>query len=830
LSDPAAIVRLSVGVFNDKIASVSIAFAAYLLRCSLLRIAHAVSPAKETRRNDPDRGRNGRKALIRYEKPGPQARPVRLDTPVLAACLFFVAPALAAPAHELRFRLIDGQLCVKAELRGPESRVPGYLVIDLGTRGPLLLHERTAALLGAVPRGPVDIVAADSGTVLPQLEAVSMAIEPLERLTRDHAAELENIPAVGVLGMPAFRGARIELDVGDGRIRWGEDVSEPGAAPDSEGGIDRVPFEAEAYGYWLVGTVPDHGTVRIRFATAEYDTRISNVAAARLGAPGGDLEALLLGGVNLARYAVLRPSDFSAFPEPRPDVVIGTGLLSHFVVTIAPDARWLSLRSVREPEDIEAERSFFVARAAKQPEAIEAFLAAHPESRLAAQACETLLWLRVERKPPDLDAVRGALEWIARTTKAERRAMRLVAVADEMIALDESRDDAYELASLALDAAAPYAGDDLNETAAYHIRARRGLIALLRGDYETARRELLSAAFGIPKDPYVNLWLGRLYERTGQAPRAWSRYVQSAMQNDPPIGALRGLNRLNNDPAFRRRFTMDDAARLLEGRAPKFVPAQRYEPGPANRARPVRLMELFTNINQEQTQAAQLAFEGLAGFYELADTVCVQYHLDDVLSTDSAVARAAWYGVETVPAAFFDGMGPITAGGNEDAAARVFSTYRDKSMRPRSPEDAPEIRGEARWRNDNLEVGVEVGGVEGTSLLGLHVLLCERSVMAIGANRQLLHKNVVRAALTPPEGEPLGEGPMFFEGGRSAIQQRLRQRIAAQFTDDSGRPAMEPVWIDPAACVVVAFVQNQASHEVLAATTFAVENPVREGL
>jgi hypothetical protein len=748
----------------------------------------------------------------------------------LMAGLVAVSGRFTQAADEIPLRNIDGALCIKGVLRTAKAKVPAFVVLDLGTRGPLLIHTRTAGLLGIQKQGPVDLIIDGSRFAFVGIQGVAQPLEPLETLTRDHAEALEDIPAVAVLGMPAFAGKRIELDVGAGRLRVsprGADGSNVRGTPTGSKAAT-LSYKGEAYGYWLEAEVPatPSAKLRARLATSEYDTRIDAKVAQRLGSPGGDLKQLMLGPINLAEYTVLRPSDLSGFPEPRPDVILGTHLLSSFLAIVDPDQQQLTLSPIRPAQPALEERQFFVASARSDAGGVEAFLEGHRESRLAPTASETLLALRLAALTSDRNAIQRALRWRARTARPERRAMTMVQVADELIGQEKQRRDAYDLASIALDVGKPYAADDLNATAIHHINARRGLIALVRKDYTQARRDLLSAAFGIPKDPYVNLWLGQLYERTHQLPRAWSRYLQASLREQPPVAALRGLDRLNRDPAFRSRFNMTDAERLLEGRVPAFVPTRRYQPTEAGRAAPVHLVESFINQYDPATQAAQLAVDGLEQYLALAGTVFVQYHVGDLLSADESDARAAFYGVQRVPAVYFDGSGPVSDGGDEKAASRVFSVYRQRCIQERPPSKPPALRGTAMWQADNVQVRVQIDPGEGNHRAVLHAFLCERTVMAIGANGQVLHRHVVRAGFTLADGWPtdLSGGSRTFsaEVGLWATRQRLEQRLDELARKAGGTPPMRPTWIDRGACDVVVFLQDPVTRRVLTAIVLPV--------
>ncbi len=749
-------------------------------------------------------------------------------TPFLALYLFPTAIPFAQAAtseqNEVLLKNIEGTLCIKARLRTASAEVPAHVVLDLGMRGPMLVHERTAALLGFDRQAPVDLVFDDGDFSLTGLSSVARALEPLEELTRQHATALQDLPAVAVLGMPAFDGMRVELDVGAGTLRVRRAARSEGHAAPPAGGTT-LALTPKAYGYWLDAEGPAGEKLVVRFATSDYDTRINHVLAERLGHPGGEVPRVMLGDIDLTRYAALRPTDMHEMPEPRPDLVIGTGLLSSFQVVLEPDRQRLTLKAIREPQSVSQERALFVALGKADVAAILAFLEKQPESRLAPEAAEALVSCRLEENPPNLEAIREAINWRARTVRPEKRAQALVRLADEFIALEEKRKDAYDLALMALNAGKESASADPDDAAVHQINARLGLVALLREDYTQARRYLLSAIFALPKDPYVNLWLGRLYEKTDQSPRAWSRYLESALAERPPIGAVQGLNRLNADPEFRRSFSMLDAENLLEGRVPAFAQARRYGDDGTG-GTPARLVELFSNVEEPLTQAAEMAFDGLRDYLEGANTVFVQYHVGGALLSDAAESRAGFYGVTSAPAAFFDGAGPVTDGGEDRTAARVYGVYSGRAI-PRSDRPAgPTVRAGADF-DGALHVRLEIAGNQTLeSAAAAHAVLCERVVMAVGPNKQVMHRNVARALLSPPAGWKVASSvsPAAFEVQVPAaeIVQRLETRLDALKAKDPAHYVMRPTWIDWRLCDVIVILQNPDTRQVLCAHVLPV--------
>lgn len=766
----------------------------------------------------------------------------RSRVPLRAALLAVLAalPPLAARPPELAVALIEGRPCVRCAVRVGGAGIPANVVLDLGQPAPLVLHERTAALLNVPAGGAVTLEF--NGLKLPDLPARIAQLRSLEALTRDHAVELGELPAVAIVGLPAFAGGRPELDLAAGRLRvlppapetadaappTGASPSDPAAtAPSTDAARTILPLEERPTGYWLGGVGPDDFPLRVRLSTVQHDTLIDADVAVVLDAPAGNVASLHLGSVDISRYVALRPEDLAALPG-HPHIMLGTGLLAHFRLLIDPQRHLVELEPVQAPRFPQDDQDFFAARESGDPDRIESWLAAHPAARLAREAAELLLEARLAPAARDPDAVARALRLRAQATAPERRAALLVQTADALLASD--RPDAAALATVALQLAQESAPADLAGRAAHDIQARLGLVALRRDDLPAARRHLLSAAFGLPRDPLVSLWLGQVYERMGRPARAWSRYAQALVADASLVDAQRGLDRLNHDPAFRATFSMADAQQLLEGRVPEFHPPERHRRTNPDEAPTVRLVELFSCVDNARTAAAELAFGGLAEYFEGTAVVFIEYHLSlprpDPLAGEPGAARAAFYEIAATPAARFDGQRAIDTGGGERDAAAVYEEYRlaCELLPPVPP--AWRLGGAIRRDGGELAVEITLDGPEAGPDLRLLAVLCEHRVMLPGASGVVLHRHVARHALAPPDGfsVPAAPGPRTFAARLAPAQlaQTLADRLARLEQEHGVTFHMRPTYVDPDECLVALILQDSRTRAVLAAATLPV--------
>jgi hypothetical protein len=307
--------------------------------------------------------------------------------------------------------------------------------------------------------------------------------------------------------------------------------------------------------------------------------------------------------------------------------------------------------------------------------------------------------------------------------------------------------------------------------------------------------------------------------------------VQAAIGDEPPAEALAGLDRLNRDAAFRASFSMTDAAELLEGRMLEFHPAARYGQETAAGDTPVHLVELFTCIDHPPTQAAELAFGGLAEYFEGTDVAIIEYHLPhpepDPLVSDVGLARAALYQVGATPTAYFDGVSSLDQGGDERDVHAVFSAYRSAS-RAGQNDGGWRLDGRATLSEGRIQGEIGLTGPAGTDAVRLHVVLCEKLVMAPGANGLLLHRQVARAALSPEGGFAIPPEPsrrlFTVQADPAEVAAKLEETIAAIEEKHGIEFTIHPTYVDGRACTLVAFLQDHHTKRVLTARKFDVED------
>ena len=696
-------------------------------------------------------------------------------------------------------RLIDGGVLIRGELRCGDASVPAHLVVELGMRLPLILHTKTAKLLEVEDASRLDAVF--DAARLAGLRANVQDLRQLDDLTREHATALGEIPAVGVLGLDAFDGA-VQLDLPAGTIRQLAEVELP---EDKAPAVALEPGAAVA----VVGRMHDATPVRVRLSTWRHDTLIGEALLAKLMQPGGAPAGLTVCGHDVPSATTLRPTRLPAGT----DLVLGTDFLKDFRVTIEPRGGRLVLQRLRPASKNQVEQRLLFALQKKDADLIELLVGDKAAARLAREAAKALLDLRLADLE-DAEALDRAMKLYAASVQADGRARELIAVADALIA--RNTEESLASAGDALAIARQYQQADLNATAVHQISARQGLLAMKSGDMKSARRHLLSAAFGMPRDPRLNVWLGQFYRRSGQDVRAWSRFIEAILTDDPPAEAFAGLDELGRDAKFRQAFTMADAELILEGRLPAYS-----SPRPRTDVPKARLVELFTDINTKDVLGPGMAFAALAEWCEGTPTVLVAHHIDTVLPSGIAFARHKAYELEDAPALVVDGVWVEKQAGDDKAAAAIFEKYASMAMAGVDSPGSIGLRATAVRGGDKIEVRVEPQLREALPQdLRLHAMIVERCVFAAARDGAALRYNVVRCAISPEDGWAAGKSVQ----AKVAVGV-IAQRVAEAWDKPPVEPRgyrMRPTYIDWRQCSVVVIAQETKSHRVWGAVAVPI--------
>ncbi len=238
------------------------------------------------------------------------------------------------------------------------------------------------------------------------------------------------------------------------------------------------------------------------------------------------------------------------------------------------------------------------------------------------------------------------------------------------------------------------------------------------------------------------------------------------------------------------------------------------------------LVELFTGAQCPPCVAADMAFDGLEKAYTPKEVVLLQYHLHiprpDPLANADADARAEYYDKQVggTPTILFNGKEEAQAGGPKEAAGKNFDEFRDALAKLLEKETTVKIDLEASRKGDKVEIKAKASGVEKPSeKVRLRIVLVEDWARYKGSNGLMYHHRVVRAIPGGPTGVAMtkGDGEKTVSVDLAEVRESIKKYLIPVGFPEAQTPLrMQNLH-------VVAFVQDDATQEVLQATEVPVK-------
>lgn len=752
---------------------------------------------------------------------------------------------------ELVTRLIAGRLYVKGHVKAHGQSVAAHFLVELGHSAFLRLHVNTARLVKWQPGDVVDVTFPEHE--IKGIDPNVARLRFLEYLTMEYAKELEEIPVVGILGAPAWGRHRLQIDYEKSRFRLlprkvvkptedteppkpAEEGAPPAEAPAKEGkkpppGVPvgetvTIPMRLRDGSFRFRVRVNDQRELLCAIATAEADTWIDQDLAASLGHPAGDVESARLGEVDLAKYVALRPGEAPRSFDDQPDVLLGNNFLSNFDVVLDPFRSVMELTAYRPAKFPKEDQQVFRALALEDPDGLVEFLKKHVSHRMARDAGQALLKMRLADDPLDESELNEAVTLRAKSTPAKRRSRVML---DLVKRTREENPSAFAmLRKTALDEALAGADKDEDADSVHKTRSEIGGLLMEEGELKKAYRHLLSAAFGLPRDGMVNLRLGKFFEKKGKHARAWSRFLMAAITKDAGPDGMKGLKRLADTMGVTTPYDVDEMERALEGRVPAFEPASTYRPKGKKKPSRVVLAELFTGAHCRPCLAADLGFDGIMAHFRKGEVVLIEHHLPvpapEPLVSPAALERAQEVEVRGTPAAFVDGLidVPRLGGARVEKAGPAFRALR-KTIEKRLESETPwklSVSGKLSDDKSGVSVAVEVDGPARSGVM-MRAYLCERTVLFPGSSKIVLHRYVTRDELTGG-GKRVAKDAGKRSFALSAAFAKVTSKLETQLDDFENRTGkefpMRPTKIDPRQVVVVAFLESTTGDVLQAAS------------
>jgi hypothetical protein len=256
--------------------------------------------------------------------------------------------------------------------------------------------------------------------------------------------------------------------------------------------------------------------------------------------------------------------------------------------------------------------------------------------------------------------------------------------------------------------------------------------------------------------------------------------------------------------------------------------------GRANKANRVVMMELFTGAECPPCVAADVAFDALLKAYAPTDLVLTQYHMHipapDPLANPVDEKRFEYYeakfpkSLRGTPTVLFNGKPDSGGGGGMTQSESKFKDFTE-IINPLLEESTPiTIEGDVGAKGDVLTIKVDVKGIkEPSEYIRLRLLLVEDSVRYAGGNGVRFHHHLVRAMPGGDDGFALKEKTVSQQVKVDIAE--LRKELAKYLEEYAKKQDQFPTSarpLDLKRLLVVAFVQDDKSREILQAAQFEV--------
>jgi hypothetical protein len=278
-----------------------------------------------------------------------------------------------------------------------------------------------------------------------------------------------------------------------------------------------------------------------------------------------------------------------------------------------------------------------------------------------------------------------------------------------------------------------------------------------------------------------------------------------------------------------------DEAKEVEARLEKLdfgVKTEKYAGRKTKTDRAI-LVELFTGVQCPPCVAADLAFDGLGKTYKPSEVILLQYHLHipgpDPLTNPDSEGRADFYGeaADHTPSLLLNGRGVKDTGGSFEDAPGLYQGLRGLLDGLLEGPGKAQLKASATQKGGKIDISAEVAEVEKPGeQLRLRLALVEEEVRYSGGNGLRVHHHVVRAF--PGGVKGLAVKDKTAKQAVSVDLDQLRKDLGTYLTEFEKKDAdnkfpnpQRP--LDLKNLRVVAFLQNDASREVLQAVEVEVQ-------
>ncbi|MDM3872156.1 hypothetical protein QSV34_12450 [Porticoccus sp. W117] len=478
---------------------------------------------------------------------------------------------------DAELKIIDGKMVVALELVSRSHSQFLSFFIEPDKDHALSVHPQVIQFMG-LQRGEseVNLVAVNGGRAPISVNDVGVFPDDdaLRRASELFSAELADVILAGSLGRKFLDNYLLEININEGSIKL---YSPESIGKDTEFLGDTI----------FVGNKDKNGVLSFPYKNnnqtgmfklaGDYSTTIAVNGSVNVPESVYLEEAKKYGEkiVNVVDYAAIRKAhisidNFESEKSGFADEVkaerslqmlkLGVSFIKNFRVVIDYKNYRLGLTKVISPESskILEDQKFYRAEAAKSPGQIVEFLEKHSDNQHAEEASQMLLEWRISNQAGEAEMVEAA-KWVRDTAPEKGRGKYMMDLVERM---RNERADDYRLALAIGEMGLSVVRQDGDPGNLYRLHNLLGETRLQNDDVQGAWRHFLSAAFGMSRNPEINLNLGLVYEKKGRIRRAYSRYrraldlhtynlenriVDSVMNEKDVAAAYFGLIRLETE-------------------------------------------------------------------------------------------------------------------------------------------------------------------------------------------------------------------------------------------------------------------------------------------
>lgn len=353
--------------------------------------------------------------------------------------------------------------------------------------------------------------------------------------------------------------------------------------------------------------------------------------------------------------------------------------------------------------------------------------------------------------------------------------------------------------------------------------------------YEESEKFLSEAAkFASPNESEIFFSLGDVKEKLGKKKEAFDVYLNGIVSSRQSNSVYDKLVALKKE--LFPTVSLDSIIAAHQAAALQFTPEEFHRERVAlkqNEYPKVVMAELFTGSECRPCQAADIAFDYLIERFKTSSLAILEYHLHipqpDPLSNVDAEKRGEYYGVNSTPTAIFGGVTGIPSGGNKLAAKSKFFLYSEVVERQLKTPSSVALSLSSSLKKNILTVNASAITTSKTNKLKLRIAVVEDEVYYKGSNGIEQHKFVVRKMLKS------ADGFSFPKNGKLRITETLNMKtviadLGKYYELTNTRYAQRGTGlkakkneIDLKRLAVVAFVQDDATREILQSSVVKVE-------